>query len=135
VPTSGVTLDDNGLFKKVMEYNIAYLLNSFSVNHMLYPFRVRAGQKDPPDDKPQVKYWDSVLKGSNASRFLMGAGNTLRWMEDVELRKSMNEVIDGIATCKEPNGYLLGYPLNEMITADKRNNHNSIILFHGLSMG
>ena len=82
VPTGGVTLDGAGLFKPVMVNNIAYLLNSFSVNHMLVPFRLRAGQANPPDDRPQVKFWDTDLRGSNAGRFMMGAGNTLRWIID-----------------------------------------------------
>lgn len=30
----------------------------------------------------------------------MGAGNTLRWIEDATLRTMMNTVVDGVATCK-----------------------------------
>ncbi len=110
VPTTGITLDDAGLFKPAMERNIAYLLNSFSVNHMLVPFRLRAGQKDPPDDRPQVDFWDKDLRGSSAGRFLMGAGNTLRWIENPELRKRLNDLIDGVEACRGPNGYILAYP-------------------------
>jgi DUF1680 family protein len=109
-PTGGVTLDDGGLFKPVMEHNIAYLLNSFSVNHMLWPFRVRAGQNNPPDDRPQIGFWDTDLRGSSAGRFLMGAGNTLRWIEHPELRKRLDAMIDGIQSCRGPNGYILAYP-------------------------
>jgi hypothetical protein len=99
-PTGGVTLDKAGLFHRAMENNIAYLIDSFSVNHMLWPFRVRAGQKDPPDDRPQVGFWDVDLRGSSAGRFLMGAGNTLRWMEHPELRRRMEELIDGVEACR-----------------------------------
>ena len=118
VPTGGVTLDDAGLFKPVMDNNIDYLLNSFSVNHMLVPFRNRAGQKDPPSDTPQVGFWDTMLRGSSAGRFMMGAGNTLRWMEHPELRKSLNELIDGIEACREPNGYIMGYPPNQPVSEE-----------------
>ncbi|MGC9261473.1 MAG: discoidin domain-containing protein, partial [Phycisphaerae bacterium] len=37
-----------GLFKTVMENNISYLLNSFSVAELLRPFRTRAGKANPP---------------------------------------------------------------------------------------
>jgi len=50
------------------------------------------------------------LPGSNAGRFLMGAGNTLRWTEHPELRTRMNAVVDGIAECQRPDGYLMAYP-------------------------
>jgi DUF1680 family protein len=109
-PTGGVTLADNGVFKPVMEKNIHYLLHSFSVNHMLVPFRLRAGQEAPPDDRPQVGFWDTDLRGSNAGRFMMGAGNTLRWMKNEELQNRLDELIDGIEACREPNGYILAYP-------------------------
>jgi len=110
VPIGGVTLADSGLFKPAMERNIDYLLNSFTVNHMLYPFLRRAGKPVLPDDRPQIGFWDTDLRGSNAGRFMMGAGNTLRWMENAKLRDSLNKLIDGIDVCREPNGYILPYP-------------------------
>jgi hypothetical protein len=54
---------------------------SVTVDHILYPFRVRAGKPNPsPGPRAQVGFWDTDLKGANAGRFLMGAGNTLRWV-------------------------------------------------------
>ncbi|MDR0541609.1 MAG: glycoside hydrolase family 127 protein [Dysgonamonadaceae bacterium] len=110
VPEEGVELLDNSLFKLALERNIQYLLNSFSVNHMLVPFRMRAGEQNPPDDCPQVAGWETDLRGSCAGRFMMGAGNTLRWIENKELRNRLNELIDGIEACREPDGYILAYP-------------------------
>ena len=130
VPTGGVTLDEAGLFKPVLEKNITYLLDSFSVNHLLVPFRQRAGQKDPPDDLPQVQFWDTDLRGSNAGRFLMGAGNTLRWIEHPELRKRLNELIDGIEACREPNGYILAYPPDQVRSEEP--NYGRAWFTHGL---
>jgi DUF1680 family protein len=130
VPTGGITLDDAGLFKPVLERNIQYLLESFSVNHLLVPFRQRAGQKDPPDDTPQVQFWDTDLRGSNAGRFLMGAGNTLRWIEHPELRKRLNELIDGVEACREPNGYILAYPPNQVRSEEP--NYGRAWFTHGL---
>ena len=108
-PTGGVTLADKGLFKPVMENNIGYLLNSYSVDHMLVPFRVRAGVKNPPSDG-KGQGWDEALRGSCAGRFLMGAGGTLRWIENPELRKRMNDLIDGIEKCQRADGYVLAFP-------------------------
>jgi alpha-L-rhamnosidase len=129
-PTGGVTLDPGGLFKPAMENNIAYLLNSFSVNHMLYPFRVRAGQKDPPDDRPQVGFWDVDLRGSSAGRFLMGAGNTLRWIEHPELRRRLDQLIDGVEACRGPGGYILAYPPDK--TRSEEPNYARAWFTHGL---
>jgi DUF1680 family protein len=110
IPSGGIVLPDNSLFRTAMDRNIAYLLNSFSVDHMLVPFRIRAGEENPPDDRPQVGFWDTDLRGSNAGRFMMGAGNTLRWIKNEELQNRLNKLIDGIEACREPNGYILAYP-------------------------
>lgn len=58
---------------------------------------------------PQVPFWDSDLKGSNAGRFLMGAGNTLRWLEVPALREMLDDVVDGVEACKNESGYILAY--------------------------
>lgn len=109
-PTGGITLADGGMFKTVLERNIEYLLGSFTVNHLLYPFRMRAGKPPLPDNRPQVGFWDTDLRGSNAGRYMMGAGNTLRWLEHAALRDSLNKLIDGIEECRQPDGYILAYP-------------------------
>ncbi|WP_026076348.1 beta-L-arabinofuranosidase domain-containing protein, partial [Alistipes senegalensis] len=114
VPHKGVRV--GGLFGKVMDRNAHYLLTSFTVNDMLRDFRIRAGKpvsekKDRDIDIEWLKY----LPGSVAGRFLMGTGNQLRWKDDPELRKRMNQIVDGIEECAEPNGYLVGYPENEIL--------------------
>ena len=93
-----------------METNIDYLLTSFDVEHLLAPFRQRAGNSSASwGSREPVGFWDSDLLGSNAGRFLMGAGNTLRWIENPALRKMMNDVVDGIADCKNASGYIMAY--------------------------
>lgn len=128
-PTNGVTLTP-GLFKTAMENNIQYLLDSFSVSHMLVPFRERAGQTNPPDAKPQVAFWDLDLRGSSAGRFLMGAGNTLRWMDHPALRRSLNELMDGIEACRTESGYILAYPPDK--TRSEEPNYGRAWFTHGL---
>lgn len=92
--------------------NIDYLLRSFSVDHMLLPFRERAGLRAPPGARDQVRFWDTDLKGSNAGRFLMGAGNALRWQKDPQLEAMANAVVAGIAECRNATDqrYAFAYP-------------------------
>ena len=129
-PLRGVAIGD-GLFKTVMENNIGYLLNSFSVAELLRFFRTRAGKPNPPGLPPPIPFWDTDLPGSNAGRFLMGAGNALRWIEHPELRRRLNEVVAGIAECQEPNGYAMGYH-PDTIFYSERGNYTRSWVTHGL---
>ena len=94
----GVDVSANEFLTPTMRANADYLRTSFDVDHMLLPFRVRAGNTNASAGgagaRAQVAFWDSDLKGSNAGRFLMGAGNTLRWLEDAPLRAMMDAVVD-----------------------------------------
>ena len=129
-PVTGVRLE-GGVFGAAMEDNIGYLLTSFSVDEMLHPFRDRAGKPSPPNLRPPVGFWDTDLPGSNAGRFLMGAGNTLRWREHPELRRRMNQIVDGIEECRLPNGYIMAYP-EETIFYNERGAYTRSWLTHGL---
>lgn len=108
-PRQSVRLANASLLDIYMEQNLDYLLNSFTVDHILYHFRLRAGVKaPPPGDRKQG--WDNNLKGSNAGRFLMGAGNTLRWREHAGLRTMMDAAVEGIYECRnKKNGYIMAY--------------------------
>jgi DUF1680 family protein len=117
-PLSGVTLQ-KGLFQQALENNITYLLTSFSVDEMLRPFRERAGKPVPAGLRDPIAFWDTDLPGSNAGRFLMGAGNTLRWREHAQLRAWMNAIVDGIADCRQPNGYIMAYPEDVILHSEK----------------
>jgi DUF1680 family protein len=112
IPTAGVTLAKDGLFKPSFERNAEYLLTSFSVDEMLYAFRLRAGRKDPPHERDIFKlfgFWTEGLRGSETGRFLMGAANTLQWIEHPELRRRLEAVVDGIAECQEADGYVYAF--------------------------
>jgi DUF1680 family protein len=108
-PMGGVKMGE-GLFLKTMENNISYLLNSFTFDQLVRNFRVKAGLPVEPFDEKLSLFWFKQLPGSEAGRFLMGAGNTLRWIENADLRKEMDDIIDVIDQCKEPDGYLMAYP-------------------------
>jgi len=108
-PVGGVKLGE-GLFKTTMENNISYLMNSFTFDQLVRNFRVKAGLPVEPLEDRFKNMWFQTLPGSEAARFLTGAGNTLRWMENAELRKRMNDIVDVIDQCKEPDGYLMAFP-------------------------
>lgn len=108
-PGSGVKLGE-GLFKKTMENNISYLMNSFTFDQLVRNFRLKAGLPVEPLEQRFRNMWFMSLPGSEAARFLTGAGNTLRWMEHPGLRKRMDDIVDVIDQCKEPDGYLMAFP-------------------------
>ena len=117
-PRGGVTLGD-GLFKQAMENNIGYLLSSFSVDEMMQPFRERAGRPTQPLPQQLQTFWFVDLPGSAAGRFLMGAGNTLRWIHHAELRQRMDQVVDVIEECRRPDGYIMAYPEDAIFTSER----------------
>ena len=67
-----------------------------------------------PLEEKLNNFWFVDLPGQEAGRFLMGAGNTLRWIENAELRKRMDQIVDVIDECKEPDGYIMAYPKNKI---------------------
>ena len=99
-----------GLFKTTMENNISYLMNSFTFDQLVRNFRVKGGFPVEPLEERLKNMWFQSLPGSEAARFLTGAGNTLRWTENSGLRKRMNDIVDVIDQCKEPDGYLMAFP-------------------------
>jgi uncharacterized protein len=129
-PRRGVELGD-GLFREAMQNNIDYLLTSFSVDEMLRPFRERAGKPVPPGLRPPIPFWDTDLPGSSAGRFLMGAANTLRWQQHDELHRRMNAIVDGIADCRQSDGYIMAYP-EDSIMHSERAGYTRAWVTHGL---
>ena len=108
-PKTGVEIGQ-GLFRQVMENNISYLMSSFTFDELVRNFLVKAGKPVNPLEERLNNFWFVDLPGQEAGRFMMGAGNTLRWIEDPELRKRMNQIVDVIDECKEPDGYIMAYP-------------------------
>ena len=116
-PVRDVMISD-GLFRKTMENNINYLLSSFTLNELVRNFYVKAGKPVQPLEDRLNNFWFVDLPGQEAGRFLMGAGNTLRWLENTELRKRMDQIVDVIDECKEPDGYIMAYPKNKIFAGE-----------------
>ena len=116
-PATGVRLA-GGIFKTAFENNIGYL-KSLSQDAILYWFRVKAGL--PAPGEPYRGHFEDNIKGQTAGLFLMGAGNSLRWGEDAELRTRLNEIVDMIDTAKEPDGFFEPIPKSEFGTKEYPN--------------
>ncbi|MDR2845307.1 MAG: glycoside hydrolase family 127 protein, partial [Puniceicoccales bacterium] len=113
-----------GLFKQAFDRNVHYLLDSYDVDDLVYNFRTRDGQSvPPPRGFKKGDFWTDILGGSNAGRFLMGAGNALRWSwekkDDAELRRRVDAVVDVIAEHARPDGYLYGFPERRILSPDQ----------------
>jgi DUF1680 family protein len=129
-PRGGVTLG-GGLFQTALQSNTHYLLTSYTVDDLLRQFYERTGKVSTFKPVGSQVFWEEDLAGSNAGRFLMGAGNTVRWTEDAELRKRLDAVVDGIEECRKPNGYIMAYP-EETIFFSERAAYTRAWLTHGL---
>ena len=130
VPRSGVTLRE-GPLRRAFDSNILYL-KQYSVDDLLFNFRARAGLPQPPGAK--CHGWDCTtdwVEGSLAGLFLMGAGNALRWTEDKGLRSMMDALVDGIAECAEPDGYLAAFP-QDRLAVDEHPDYTTSWTVHGM---
>ena len=107
-PTGGVTLD-GGLFGRALDANIVYLLENSDLDNMLHRFRQAAGQPAPRE----AEHWETRYP-AHAAQFLMGAGNTLCWVEHPELRDRLDAVVDGLEQCRQPGGHLIVPPVAEL---------------------
>jgi len=129
-PRGGVTLD-GGVFQIAMQNNIDYLLSSYTTDDLLRQFYERTGKIKNFKGKGGQIFWEEDLAGSNAGRFLMGAANAIRWMDNAELKRRVNVVVDGIEECKQSNGYIMAYP-EDTILFSERGAYTRAWLTHGL---
>jgi DUF1680 family protein len=129
-PRAGLTLE-GGLFQAALTHNIQYLLTSYTTDDLLRQFYERTGKVKGFKPAGSQIFWEEDLAGSNAGRFLMGAGNTVRWLDDPELHKRLTAVVDGIEECREPNGYIMAYP-PDTIFYSERAAYTRAWLTHGL---
>lgn len=105
-PTGGVKLT-GGRFRKAFDNNISYL-KKFDPDRILYWFRVHAGR--PAPGAPYAAsdgHFENNLHGQTAGLFMMGAGTTLLWTEDDELRSRVQSLLAELKEYQEPDGFLL----------------------------
>lgn len=123
VPRGGVRLK-GGVFEKVFNNNIDYLMNQYTYEELVRNFKLKAGMPVQPMS-PRFKaenndfFWQRKLPGSNAGRFLMGAGNSVRWTDNAALRKRLDDVVSLIDSCKEPDGYIMAYPKHTIFCGER----------------
>lgn len=129
-PASNVRLT-GGILKRVFDDNVRRLIQTYPLDDILFRFRQRAGNPNPPGRSRGWEHVPPLLYGSLAGMFLMGSGNALRWEEHAELRNLMNRVIDGIEQCKQPNDFIMAYAEKDTAKAENPN-YVRAWLTHGL---
>ena len=118
-PKTGVKLN-KGLLFDAFENNRSYLKKHFTLDDLRFPFLDRIGQ-ECPRSRPLAFFWETDLEGSNAGRFLMGAGNTLRYCEDAELRAEMDALVETIGQCADEDGYCMGFHKEDFMILERAN--------------
>ena len=118
-PVNNVHLK-KGLLYDAFENNKSYLKKHFTLDDLRFPFRDRIGQKCPRS-RPLAFFWETDLEGSNAGRFLMGAGNALCYSDDDELRKEMDMLIGEIGKCADDDGYCMGFRKEDFMILERAN--------------
>ena len=129
-PTSGVTLN-GGVLGAASDAAVHYLTSVYTVDDLLFNFRKRANQTQPPN--AHCIGWDCTadwIEGSPAGLFLMGAGGHLRWREIPALRAMMDALIDGIESCSEPDGWLAAFTQAKLAT-DEHPDYTTSWTVHG----
>lgn len=118
-PQKGVKLH-KGLLFDAFENNRSYLKKYFTLDDLRFPFLDRIG-KSCPRSRPLAFFWETDLEGSNAGRFLMGAGHTLRYCEDAELRAEMDRLVQTIGECADEDGYCMGFRKEDFMILERAN--------------
>ena len=105
-PMGGVKLT-GGRFGRAFENNIAFL-KKFDLDRILYWFRHHAGKPAPKAPYAASDgHFENNLHGQTAGEFMMGAGTTLLWTEDDQLRQMVRGLLAELAQYQEPDGFLL----------------------------
>ena len=134
VPVGGVRLT-GGRLKQAFDNNIAFL-KGFDIDRMLYWYRVHAGK--PAPGVPYAArdgHFENNLKGQTAGQFMMGAGTTLLWQEDEQLRSTIRALLDEIEADQEPDGFLLPITREEFCTREYPNYTRAWVTFGLLDAG
>ena len=134
VPMSGVRLT-GGRFKSAFDNNIRFL-KGFDLDRMLYWYRVHKGKPAPGVPYAgDAGHFENNLKGQTAGEFLMGAGTTLLWQEDEELRAMVRALLKEMEVCRDDDGFIIPIPREQFSTKEYPNYTRAWITFGLLDAG
>ena len=134
VPVKNVRLT-GGRFKNAFEKNLSFL-KGFDINRMMYWFRVHAGKEAP--GAPYAcndGHFENNLHGQTVGEFMMGAGTSLLWQEDEQLRFMTRKMLDELKTYQEPDGFLLPVDRDTFRTKEYPNYTRAWLTFGLLDAG
>ncbi len=132
--TGGVTLT-SGRLKTAFDNNVNFL-KRFDVDRLLYWFRQLDGEPSPYAPYGfDGGFFEGNLHGQTTGMFLMGAGTSLLWQEDVELRAKVDAVVEGLKHFQRPNGCILPVPEEEIFTKEYPNYVRAWLTFGLLAAG
>lgn len=133
-PMGGVKLT-GGRLKKAFDNNVSFL-KGFDVDRMLYWYRVHQGKPAPGVPyASDAGHFENNLKGQTAGEFMMGAGASLLWGEDAELRGMVRRLLDCIEAGRESDGFILPITRDEFRTREYPNYTRAWITFGLLDAG
>lgn len=133
-PVGGVVLT-GGRFKKAFDNNIGFL-KGFDLDRMLYWYRVKKGKPAPSVPyAADAGHFENNLKGQTAGEFLMGAGTTLLWQEDEELRKMIKTLLLEMENCRDEDGFIIPITKEEFKNKEYPNYTRAWVIFGLLDAG
>jgi DUF1680 family protein len=132
--SAGVKLN-GGVYGEAFENNISFL-KDFDVDRMLYWYRVHKGKPAPGVPYAADRgHFENNLKGQTAGQFLMGAGTSLLWKEDDQLRTMMKTLLQEMEACRDDDGFIIPIPKEEFNTKEYPNYTRAWIIFGLLDAG
>ena len=133
-PMGGVTLT-GGRLLRAFDNNVSFL-NGFDTDRMLYWYRVH--RQKPAPGVPYAAdagHFENNLKGQTAGEIMMGAGCSLLWREDAQLRDMIRTLLSEIEAGRESDGFLLPVTRDEFRTREYPNYTRAWLTFGLLDAG
>ena len=133
-PMGGVKLN-GGRLGRAFDNNVNFL-KGFDTDRMLYWYRVH--QDKPAPGVPYAAdagHFENNLKGQTAGEFMMGAGCSLLWREDAQLRGMIRALLNEIEAGRESDGFLLPITRDEFRTREYPNYTRAWLTFGLLDAG
>ena len=133
-PMSSVKLT-GGALKTAFENNISFL-KKFDTDRILYWYRVHKGKAAPGVPYAgDAGHFENNLKGQTAGEFMMGAGTSLLWQEDEQLRDMVKCILEEMEACRDDDGFIIPIPREQFDTKEYPNYTRAWITFGLLDAG